>query len=154
MASTDSKLTKLNFLPGFHKESTQYAEEGKWFEGNRVRFREGKPENLRGYAKHNSSSFEGIAKHIIFGTNKEVKVERDTIFYDVTPIVTVVSAQNIFTTDSGSTEIVTSITNHGRTAGDKIIVDRKMIEEIKTEDFGTISLILDNYVVGVIPKGN
>lgn len=38
--------------------------------------------------------------------------------------------------------------------GDKIIVDRKMIEEIKTEDFGTISLILDNYVVGVIPKGN
>jgi len=135
MASTDSKLTKLNFLPGFHKESTQYAEEGKWFEGNRVRFREGKPENLRGYAKHNSSSFEGIArdiltwtdnntrKHIIFGTNKEVKVERDTIFYDVTPIVTVVSAQNIFTTDSGSTEIVTSITNHGRTAGDKIIVE-------------------------------
>ena len=135
MASTDSKLTKLNFLPGFHKESTQYAEEGKWFEGNRVRFREGKPENLRGYAKHNSSSFEGIArdiltwtdndtrKHIIFGTNKEVKVERDTVFYDVTPIVTVVSAQNIFTTDSGSTEIVTSITNHGRTAGDKIIVE-------------------------------
>ena len=58
MASTDSKLNKLNFLPGFHKESTQYAEEGKWFEGNRVRFREGKPENLRGYAKHNSSSFE------------------------------------------------------------------------------------------------
>ena len=43
MASTDSKLTKLKFLPGFHKESTQYAEEGKWFEGNRVRFREGKP---------------------------------------------------------------------------------------------------------------
>jgi len=135
MASTDSKLTKLNFLPGFHKESTQYAEEGKWFEGNRVRFREGKPENLRGYAKHNSSSFEGIArdiltwtdnntrKHLIFGTNKEVKVERDTVFYDVTPIVTVVSAQNIFTTDSGSTEIVTSITNHGRTAGDKIVIE-------------------------------
>jgi hypothetical protein len=135
MASTDSKLTKLNFLPGFHKESTQYAEEGKWFEGNRVRFREGKPENLRGYAKHNSNSFEGVArdlltwsdnntiKHIIFGTNKEVKVEKDQSLYDVTPIVTVVSAQNIFTTDSGSTEIVTSITNHNRTAGDRFIIE-------------------------------
>ena len=135
MASTDSKLTKLKFLPGFHKESTQYAEEGKWFEGNRVRFREGKPENLRGYIKHNSETINGIArdlltwsdndtrKHIIFGTNKEVKVEKDSVCYDVTPIVTVVSAQNIFTTDSGSTEIVTSITNHGRTAGDRIIVE-------------------------------
>ena len=38
--------------------------------------------------------------------------------------------------------------------GDKIIVDRKMIEEIKTEEFGTISLILDNYVVGIVPKGS
>jgi len=135
MASTDSKLTKLNFMPGFHKESTQYAEEGKWFEGNRVRFREGKPENIRGYVKHNTSSFQGIArdlltwtdnetrKHIIFGTNKEVKVEKDAIFYDVTPIVTVVSAQDIFTTESGSIEVVASITNHGRTAGDRIIVE-------------------------------
>jgi hypothetical protein len=135
MASTDSKLTKLNFLPGFHKESTQYAEEGKWFEGNRVRFREGKPENMRGYSKHNTSSFAGVArdlltwtdnetrKHLIFGTNKEIKLEKDSVFYDVTPIVSVVSASNIFTTNSGSTEIVTSITNHGRTAGDRFIIE-------------------------------
>ena len=135
MASTDSKLTKLNFLPGFHKESTQYAEEGKWFEGNRVRFREGKPENLRGYIKHNSETILGIArdlltwsdndtrKHIIFGTNKEVKVEKDSVCYDVTPIVTVVSAQDIFTTNSGSTEIVTSITNHKRSEGDRFIIE-------------------------------
>ena len=51
MASTDSQLFPLNFLPGFHRESTEYSEEGKWFDGNRVRFREGKPENLRGYEK-------------------------------------------------------------------------------------------------------
>ena len=38
-----TKFTSLNFLPGFHRESTQYAEEGKWYDGNRVRFREGKP---------------------------------------------------------------------------------------------------------------
>ena len=65
MASTDSKLTKLKFLPGFHKESTQYSEEGKWFEGNRVRFREGKPENLRGYIKHNSETINGIARDLL-----------------------------------------------------------------------------------------
>ena len=38
--------------------------------------------------------------------------------------------------------------------GDKVLVDKKMIQEIKTKDFGTITLILDNYVMGVIPKGN
>ena len=38
--------------------------------------------------------------------------------------------------------------------GDRIFIDRKMIEEIKTEEFGTISLILDNYVVGIVPKGS
>jgi|TARA_A100001015_G_scaffold300640_1_gene386366 hypothetical protein len=135
MASTDSKLTKLNFLPGFHKESTQYAEEGKWFEGNRIRFREGKPENIRGYAKHNTNNIEGIArdiltwsdndtrKHIIVGTNKEVIVEKDAVLYDVTPIVSVVSASNIFTTTNGSIEVVTSITNHGRSAGDSFIIE-------------------------------
>ena len=31
--------------------------------------------------------------------------------------------------------------------------DVLMIQEIKTKDFGTITLILDNYVMGVIPKG-
>lgn len=135
MASTDSKLTKLQFIPGFHKESTRYGEEGKWFEGNRVRFRQGKPENLRGYKKHNTNAIEGIArdmlawsdndtrKHIIIGTNKEVKVEKDAVFYDVTPIVTVVSAQDIFSTTQNSKTVVVSITNHSRAIGDRIIVE-------------------------------
>ena len=48
MASTDSRLNKLEFRPGFHRESTQYSEQGSWYDGDRVRFRNGKPENLRG----------------------------------------------------------------------------------------------------------
>ena len=138
MASTDSKLTKLQFVPGFHKESTRYGEEGKWFEGNRVRFRQGKPENLRGYKKHNTNAIEGIArdmlawsdndtrKHIIIGTNKEVKVEKDEVFYDVTPIVTVVSAQDIFNTTQDSKTIIASIDNHDLAIGDRIIVEEQL----------------------------
>ena len=57
MPSTLSKLQRLNLKPGFHRESTQYSEEGKWFDGDRVRFREGKPENLRGYQKFIDTSF-------------------------------------------------------------------------------------------------
>ena len=37
-----TRYVKLNFLPGFHRESTQYSEEGVMMEI--VCFREGKPE--------------------------------------------------------------------------------------------------------------
>ena len=60
-----TRYVKLNFLPGFHRESTQYSEEGKWYDGSRVRFREGKPENLRGYQKHNTDSLNGIPRDIL-----------------------------------------------------------------------------------------
>ena len=80
----DSVTARLDFKPGFHRESTRYAEEGSWYDGNRVRFREGRPENMRGYAKRVSTPFEGIARdlitwadndttrHIIFGTEQNV----------------------------------------------------------------------------------
>ena len=49
-----SKLLKVDFGSGIHRESTEYAEGNKWYNGDRVRFRSGKPENLRGYVKKNS----------------------------------------------------------------------------------------------------
>jgi len=126
-------LVKLNFLPGFHRESTQYAEKGKWFDGNRVRFREGKPENLRGYVKHNTDSINGEVRdllswadndtrpHIILGSNKEVLVEEGQEFYDVTPIVSVVSASNNLGTTANSVTVSVNIANHGLESGDRII---------------------------------
>ena len=31
----DSVTAKLDFKAGFHRESTRYAEEGSWYDGNR-----------------------------------------------------------------------------------------------------------------------
>lgn len=130
-----TKYAKLNFLPGFHRESTQYAEEGKWYDGNRVRFREGKPENIRGYQKHNTEVLNGIPrevlqwadndtrKHLILGTNKQVYVEKDAALYDVTPIVSAVSVSDVFSTNTGSTTVSVNITNHGIASGDRIIIE-------------------------------
>ena len=130
-----TRYVDLKFLPGFHRESTQYSERGKWYDGNRVRFREGKPENLRGYQKHNTSTINGIArdtlawadndtrKHLIVGTNKQVYVEKDQTLYDVTPITSVVSASNPFGTTANSVVVSVNIANHGREAGDRIIVE-------------------------------
>ena len=41
--STDTKTIKYEFRPGITRETTPYAAEGGWFNGNRVRFRDGKP---------------------------------------------------------------------------------------------------------------
>ena len=98
MASSDSKLLKLNFKPGIHRESTQYAEEGSWYDVNRVRFRQGKPENLRGYVKKNSTAFDGTArdlktwsdndtfKRASFGTEDKLYEFNGGSYYDITPI--------------------------------------------------------------------
>ena len=71
MASTDARLVPLNFLPGFHRESTEYSEEGKWFDGNRVRFREGKPENIRGYEQFSNDDINGFVREAITWTDNE-----------------------------------------------------------------------------------
>ena len=130
-----TKIADLKFLPGFHRESTQYSEKGKWYDGNRVRFREGKPENLRGYEKHNTEALNGIArdlltwadndtrKHIITGTNRQVYVEKDQTLTDVTPIVSVVSASNNLNTTSGSNIVTVSIASHGLDVGDRIVFE-------------------------------
>lgn len=138
MSSTTSRLSKLNLKPGFHRESTQYSEEGRWFDGDRVRFREGKPENLRGYSKFtldDDRTLEGIGRDLLtwsrnnsekllaVGTEKKLYIVDGSFPYDVTPIVTVVSIGNSGTqgnlsTVSGQNRIYVSITNNNVSVGD------------------------------------
>ena len=114
MASTDTQFFNLKFIPGFHRESTKYAEEGKWFDGNRVRFREGKPENLRGYTKFSTDVISGFArdsltwtdnntrKYLAYGTNTQLYVVQNEDRTDSTPIASTTSVANNFDTTSGS----------------------------------------------------
>ncbi|MEK9895764.1 MAG: hypothetical protein VW518_04970, partial [Burkholderiaceae bacterium] len=137
MPTSRSKLTKLNFLPGFHQESTQYAEEGKWYEGNRVRFREGKPENLRGYQKKTSIPLIGTTRAIhswannntekllVNGTEQRLNILYSDNHYDITPITTVVSIGDSgtfgsFSTSAGSSLILVSINSHNVSVRDWI----------------------------------
>ena len=38
-------LASVKFAPGFDKQSTEYGAEGKWIDGENIRFRYGQPEN-------------------------------------------------------------------------------------------------------------
>jgi hypothetical protein len=44
-------LQKLAFRPGTNRESTNYNNEGGWYQTNKVRFRSGQPEKIGGWAK-------------------------------------------------------------------------------------------------------
>lgn len=132
MASTDAQNLSLNFLPGFHRESTQYSEEGKWYDGNRVRFREGRPENLRGYEQFNGTVLVGIPRDTItwrdnnsrpyigIGTNERLYTVQNESFYDVTPIVSTVSVSSNFETFTDSTWVKVSVTNHSALVTDRV----------------------------------
>lgn len=155
MPTSNSKLTKLNFIPGFHQESTQYAEEGKWYEGNRVRFREGKPENIRGYQKKTSTPLIGTTRAIhswannntekllANGTEQRLNLLYNDLHYDITPITTVVSVSapgnGNFNTTAGSSLILISVTNHNVSARDWIAFSSTSINGFGTPgiDFST-----------------
>ena len=62
--STDTKRVPLDFKAGINRENTQYTTGGYWYNGNRVRFRNGKPENIRGWQKKVATPFNGVARAI------------------------------------------------------------------------------------------
>ena len=143
MPSTTSRLNKLSFKPGFHRESTKYAEEGSWFDGDRVRFRTGKPENMRGYSKYINTAIIGTPRDLVTwatnntqkliatGTEQRLNIVFNQIEYDVTPIVTVVSTTNQFSTSVGSPLIKVSLTNSNVSVGDWI-----NFTSVSTQGFG------------------
>jgi len=50
-------LQKLQFRPGVNREGTTLANEGGWFESDKVRFRSGYPEKIGGWVKDTGSEF-------------------------------------------------------------------------------------------------
>ena len=132
--STETRTVKYDFRPGIMRESTEYAAEGGWFDGNRVRFRDGKPESIRGWQKKSTSSFIGTGrvihnwaaldgrKYIGFATEHKAYLYTAGLFYDITPYQVSVSqpkntwfttVTGAFSTESGSSSITVSVNAHG-----------------------------------------
>lgn len=106
-------LTKLQFQPGINRETTQYTNEGGWYDMDKVRFRFGLPEKIGGWQKNSSKSVLGICRALHqwidlsgsqntgIGTNAKYYLMQGGAFYDLTPIR--------FTTVAGG---VTFLTGH------------------------------------------
>jgi hypothetical protein len=125
-------LQKLQLRPGVNRESTTLANEGGWFECDKVRFRSGYPQKLGGWQPISSSTYLGIARSLWnwvtlrgynllgIGTNLKYYIENGGEYYDITPIRATETLTNPFTTTSGSTVVTVTDVNHGAIDGDYV----------------------------------
>lgn len=121
-------LSKLQVKPGINRETTNYANEGGFFNGDKVRFRGGYPQKIGGWQNITSSgsTYKGVARILWnyvttfsqnllgVGTNQKVYVEFGGTYNDITPIrSTVTLGANPISTTSGSKLVTISATGHG-----------------------------------------
>jgi hypothetical protein len=124
-------LQKLQLRPGINRESTTLANEGTWFEMDKVRFRSGYPEKIGGWVRLSADKFLGVCRSLFnwltlgganlmgVGTNIKFYVENGGVYYDVTPLrATVTINNNPFAAINGSAIITVTDTAHGCLTGD------------------------------------
>ena len=136
-------LQKLQFRPGVNREGTTLANEGGWFESDKVRFRSGYPEKIGGWVLDtglNASALQppagdywGVCRSmwnwlnlsgynlLALGTNLKYYIQNGTggAVYDVTPIRTTTAAGEVtFSASTGSPIITVTDVGHGAQTGD------------------------------------
>lgn len=106
-------FNKVQFNPGINREVTKYTNEAGWYDCNRIRFREGYPEQIGGWQALGKNTFTGVCrslhqwvtlgfvKYTGLGTNVKFMVETGTNYYDITPLRTTVSLTGKMYTVSG-----------------------------------------------------
>ena len=123
-------LKKLTLRPGVNKENTRYTSENGWYECDKVRFRQGTPEKIGGWAPLSASTFQGICRSLSnwitlaninllgVGTNLKFYVEQGGLYNDITPLRTTVTINNNPFALTASTTVTVTDTAHGCTTGD------------------------------------
>ena len=129
-------LSKLKFRPGINRDRTNLAQMGGWYDGDKIRFRDGFAEKIGGWQAETFDRYVGEAVKLFvysidtgaevagLATTKKIYIRAGTKLYDITPIrATFVSTatDNCFTTNTtAGTEgqVLVTITGHGATTGD------------------------------------
>lgn len=66
------KLIPLDFPPGIVRDETQYRAEGRWWDCDKVRFRNGRPEMIGGWKRVSSTLFNGVPRDLHSQTSRPV----------------------------------------------------------------------------------
>ena len=60
-------LQKVLLKGGVNREGTRYAKEGGWYDCDKIRFRQGTPEKIGGWARISGTTFEGVCRSCTTG---------------------------------------------------------------------------------------
>jgi hypothetical protein len=124
-------LKKIPLPSGFDKNDTASQAEGRWIDGDNIRFQYGSPEKIGGWRQLTSSILVGAGRDIhswfdltgrryeAIGTNKVLYIYYGEQFYDITPLKTALTGCT-YTSITGSTTVTINKAAHGVLAGDLI----------------------------------
>ena len=123
-------LQKILFKPGVNRENTRYTTEGGWYEGDKIRFRQGNPEVIGGWEPLSSITYQGVCRSlwnwtslggsnlIGVGTNLKFYILQGTEYYDITPIRLTTAAGDVTFVGNGTTTVTVTDASHGCVTGD------------------------------------
>ena len=129
------KLITLKLPPGIVKDWTDYSTEGRYNNGERVRFREDLPEKIGGWTATSIYDVQGVPRTIhawrdllennivAVGTHSHIYVIHSGAVYDITPLrKTSTNVNNCFTTVDESTTVTVADSTHEAQTGDWITI--------------------------------
>jgi hypothetical protein len=123
-------LTQLNFQPGIDTENTPTGAEGRWVDGDKIRFRKGLPQKIGGWTKFSPEYYVGVGRALeqwfaldgsrleALGTDRKVYAYASGTSQDITPIRSTEALVNAISTTSSSDIITITDTTHGAIQGD------------------------------------
>jgi hypothetical protein len=123
-------LSKLLLKPGINRENTRYTTEGGWYDCDKIRFRQGTPEKIGGWAQVSANRFLGVCRSLwawtalngvrLVGVGTHVKMYLSVGggYYDITPLRAVSAAGAVtFSASLGSSIMTVRNVAHGATEG-------------------------------------
>ena len=127
-------LARYTLKPGINKEGTSYSNEGSWFDCDKIRFRQGRPEKIGGWSKTSINSYLGSGRKLHqwvaldsdqfvgLGTHLKLYLKQGDVFNDITPIRATTTNGITFAATDGSSTITATDSSHGAGAGDFVTI--------------------------------
>ena len=158
-------LKKIPLPPGFDKNDTASQAEGRWIDGDNIRFQYGSPEKIGGWEQINSSILVGAARdihswfdltgrrYVVIGTNKVLYVLFEEVFYDITPFKTALTSCT-YTSTTGSATVTINKNSHNLLVGDLVNFSSVTTPGPTTTSFTTANFETNSFEVKTVPTAN
>ena len=158
-------LKKIPLPPGFDKNDTASQAEGRWIDGDNVRFQYGSPEKIGGWRQIGPNILVGAGRdihsffdltgrrYLAIGTNKVLYILFDNVFYDITPLKAALTGCT-YTSTTGSTTVTINKNSHNFEVGDLLTFSSVTTPGPTTTSFTDADFETNAFEVKTVPTVN